>query len=178
MIRSLITALALLTLGACASTLDGPGAPAPAKPIDAERFYSGTWYEIGRVPMAITDGCVAGATTYTNYANGQVQVRDTCRVGSPTGREKAISGRGTIQDPGFDAKLRVRYWLVIVWDYWVLDRAEDYSWFISSDPTFTNLWIYTRDPEPSRALKDQIIRRASDLGYDVSRLEFPDEPAS
>ena len=34
---------------------------------------------------------------------------------------------------------------LITWDYWVLDHAEDYSWFISADPTFDKLWIYTRE---------------------------------
>ena len=73
-------------------------------------------------------------------------MRDTCQQDTPDGREKAIGASGTILDPGFNAKLRARYLGgLITWEYWVLDHAEDYSWFISSDPKFEKLWIYTRE---------------------------------
>jgi apolipoprotein D and lipocalin family protein len=76
-------------------------------------------------------------------------------------------------DPGTNAKLRVRYvGGLITWDYWVLDHAEDYSWFISADPTFDKLWIYTREV-PDAAERAALVARAAALGYDVSRLEFP-----
>ena len=65
---------------------------------------------------------------------------------------------------------------LITWDYWVLDHAEDYSWFISADPTFNRLFIYTRDL-PSEQQVRALTERARALGYDVSRLEFPAQPA-
>lgn len=174
-----IACLAALTTAACATAgaERDPGAPAPLKPVDAARLYTGTWYEIGRRPMSLTDGCVAGATTYERLDERRIKVRDTCRQGSPTGKEKAVNGAGYILDPGTNSRLRVRYFVVVNWEYDVLDHAEDYSWFISADPNFTNLWIYTRDPHPSAALKAELTARATTLGYDVSRLEFPEEAA-
>lgn len=173
-----VVALASLGLGACV-TAPSPSevrAPQPLKPIDAERLYTGRWLEIGRLPMRITDGCVAGASIYTLVEPTRVDVRDTCQVGTPEGKERAIGGRGEILDPGTNAKLRVKYLAgLITWDYWVLDRADDYSWFISADPTFDRLFIYTRDL-PSTAQRDRLVERASALGYDVSRLEFPAQP--
>lgn len=177
--RNLAVALALtgaLGTSACvtAPSPDQVRAPAPARMIDMDRFYEGRWLEIARLPMSLTDGCVAGATNYVQVSATRVDVRDTCQAGSPQGREKAIGGRGEILDPGTNARLRVRYLGgLVTWDYWVLDRADDYSWFISADPTFEKLWIYTREvpgPEERRAL----VARAAALGYDVSRLEFPD----
>ena len=173
----LIAAVGLiLTLAGCASLSgggSGPGAPQPLKSIDAERFYSGRWLEVARLPMGITDGCVAGATAYTLRDDGKVDVRDTCQVDTPQGRERAISGVGTFVDPGANAKLRVRYLWLIVWEYWVLDRADDYSWFISSDPSFEKLFIYTREV-PTEAQLADLVRRAAELGYDTDRLEFPE----
>ena len=172
----LIAAVGLiLTLAGCASLSgggSGTGAPRPLKPIDAERFYSGRWLEVARLPMDLTDGCVAGATAYVLRGDGKVNVRDTCRVDTPQGRERAISGVGTFVDPGANAKLRVRYLWLIVWEYWVLDRADDYSWFISSDPAFDKLFIYTREV-PTQAQLDALVQRAAALGYDTDRLEFP-----
>lgn len=167
-----------LILAACvtAPSMSETRAPQPLKPIDAERLWSGRWHEVARLPMKITDGCVAGASLYDFTAPTRVAVRDTCQVGTPEGREKAITGRGEILDPGRNAKLRVKYlWGFITWDYWVLDRAEDYSWFISADPTLDRLFIYTRDvPTPDQL--ERLTRRAGELGYDVSRLEFPALP--
>lgn len=148
-------------------------APQPAKPVDPERFYSGQWLEIGRLPMKLTDGCVAGATAYSRAEKGRIAVRDTCRDKTPTGKEKAIEGKGEILDPGTNAKLKVRYPFFITWEYWVLDHADDYSWFISADPKFKKLWIYTRKA-PTKAELDALIARAQALGYDTNRLEYPE----
>jgi len=155
-------------------------APAPSKPVDAARFYSGVWHEIGRRPMSITNGCVAGATEYHLKSPTTLDVRDTCHDKTPNGKIKAIGGPATILDPGENAKIHVSYRLFGPFkagvDYWVLDHADDYSWFISSDPTFKNLWIYTRDPDISPQLRQSLVERARGLGYDVTKLEFPAQP--
>lgn len=130
--------------------------------------------------MKLTDGCVAGATEYKLASPTRVKVRDTCTRGTPTGPVKAIGGPATILDPGRNAKLHVSYLffglIPIERDYWVLDHADDYTWFISSDPSFENLWIYTRDPHLDPGLRAQLVDRARALGYDVSKLEFPAQP--
>ena len=174
--RIAAAALALsLGLSACvtAPTADQVRAPQPTKAVDLDRFYSGRWLEIARLPMSLTDGCVAGATNYVVVNPTRVDIRDTCQVDTPQGREKSIGARGEILDPGTNAKLRARYvGGLITWDYWVLDHADDYSWFISADPTFNKLWIYTREV-PNADQRQRLVARAQALGYDVSRLEFP-----
>ena len=174
--RIAAAALALsIGVSACvtAPSPDAVRAPQPARPVDLERFYSGRWLEIARLPMRLTDGCVAGATNYVLVNPTRVDVRDTCQVDTPQGREKAIGARGEILDPGTNTRLRARYFGgLVTWDYWVLDHAEDYSWFISADPTFDKLWIYTREV-PDVAERQALVARARALGYDVSRLEFP-----
>lgn len=167
---------ALLTACVTAPSPTDYRAPQPAKAVEIERLWSGRWHEVARLPDRLTDGCVAGASIYTPVSATRIDVRDTCQVGTPTGPEKAIGGRGEILDPGTNAKLRVRYLGgLVTWDYWILDRAEDYSWFISADPTFERLFIYTREiPDPAETAR--LVERARALGYDVSRLEFPALP--
>jgi apolipoprotein D and lipocalin family protein len=175
----LTAALALTVavgLGACATSIPASQvrAPQPTKPIDLERFYSGQWLEVARLPMRITDGCVAATTDYVIVSPTRVDLRDACRQGGIDGRERAVGAAGVILDPGFNAKLRAPYFGgLLTWEYWVLDRADDYSWFISADPKFEKLWIYTRTP-PSPAQLSALVERARALGYDVSRLEFPE----
>src|SRR5690606_12931443 len=167
------------SLAACitAPLMSAVRAPQPLKTIDAERLWSGRWHEVARLPMKITDGCVAGASAYVFSPPARVAVRDTCQVDTPEGPEKAIEGRGQILDPGVNAKLRVRYfWGFVTWDYWVLDRGEDYSWFISAHPTSSRLFIHTRDLPTADQLA-RLTRLLGDLGYDLSRLEYPALPA-
>ncbi len=168
-------------LAACASTSGSAvRAPEPLKPVDAARLYDGVWREIGRRPMKLTDGCVAGATTYHRTSDTDVQVLDTCQSHTPTGKTKSIGGPARIQDPGRNTKLHVDYklfgFIEVGKDYWILDHDDDYRWFISADPQFKNLWIYTRDPRVSPEQKTALIERARTLGYDVSKLEFPAQP--
>ena len=175
--RALLIASSLITLGGCANLDSSASTLRPAQMVDAARFYTGTWYEIGRRPMSLTDGCVAGGTTYTPQGGNQMKVLDYCRAGSPTGKLKTIGGPGRIVDPGSNAKLHVSYrffgLIPVPRDYWVLERAEDYSWFISADPSFHDLWIYTRNPHPTQAEIAPLVARAKALGYDTSLLEFP-----
>ena len=84
--RALMTASCLFALAGCATTDVADSPLRPTVTIDAARFYTGTWYEIGRRPMKLTDGCVAGGTTYTPQGGTRVRVLDFCRDGSPTGK--------------------------------------------------------------------------------------------
>ena len=172
--------LAALSTTAVIAMTGKPAAPAPAKSVDADKLFTGRWAEIGRTPMKLTDGCVAGATTYSKISATRVNVRDTCQDKTPTGKEKAIGGPGKILDPGANTKLHVSYRVFGVFplgrDYWVLDHADDYSWFISADPAFKNLWIYARDPRIGHSEVASLVARAKALGYDTTKLEFPAQP--
>src|SRR6218665_3156587 len=99
MIRKLPVLFVALALAGCTTSMPSSGggnAPQPLKKIDAARFYSGTWLEGARRPMLITNGCVAGTTSYGGAKGTSVAVKDACREGNPAGREKSITGEGTI----------------------------------------------------------------------------------
>ncbi len=148
---------------------------APAVAQTDMSHYRGKWLEIGRTPMWLTDGCVAGYSIYKPGSSpGQVVIEDGCREGSPTGKLKTIEGIGTITDAKKTmAKMRVRYPLFITFNYWVLYNSPDKTWFISATPDMENLWIYSRSV-PSKAKLAVMVRKAKELGYDTSKLEFPE----
>ena len=180
-LRPYLYAAALAGLALCSGhALAEPAKAPPVKPVDAAKFYTGRWIEIGRRPMKLTDGCVAGATNYLPQGGVKVKVVDTCTDKTPPGKLKSIGGPGTIKDPGTNAKLHVSYRLFgffpVGRDYWVRDHDDAYTWFISSNPAFTDLWIYTREARPDPALVDSLVKKAAAMGYDVSKLEFPAQP--
>lgn len=167
--------IAAITFAGSSLWLNGDVAMAEPQVTYVERsHYSGTWLEIARTPMWITDGCVAGYTTYRPSASRNIfRIEDGCREGTPKGELKTISGIGTLEDAGTtNAKLTVRYPLFITFKYWVLYKSPDRSWFISADPKMENLWIYARKA-PSKARLATMVAKAKALGYDVRKLEFP-----
>lgn len=140
------------------------------KSIDPSRFYKGTWLEVARRPMWITNGCIAGTTSY-NYGPqpNQVHVRDACRKGS---EETVLDGAAEILDPGVNSRLMVRYNPLLSVEYDIVDHAPDYSWFIETSPTLDNVFIFTRK-RPSAKELTALVNRVKRLGYDTSDLEFP-----
>ncbi|KAA3510049.1 lipocalin family protein [Agrobacterium rosae] len=170
-IQSLTAAVAFSCLSA---SLIGEAKAEPAVAQTDRSHYQGKWLEIGRTPMWLTDGCVAGFTVYKpGNAPNQVLVQDGCREGSPQGKLKTIEGIGTLTDSKTTkAKLRVRYPLLITFNYWVLYKSPDRSWFISANPDMKNLWIYARSV-PSKSKLAVMVKKAKELGYDASKLEFP-----
>ena len=161
-----------LMVSACATVPVGAALhTAEAVPMS---HYSGTWREIARHPMTLTNGCVAGYTTYSaGAAPGKIAIEDGCHDKTPAGKLKSIHADGTLLDAGgANARLKASYPFFITYNYWVLYEAPDHSWFISVTPDMKNLWIYTRDIPSAEALK-LMVAKAQALGYDTSQLEFP-----
>jgi apolipoprotein D and lipocalin family protein len=168
-----------LALAGCATAGQGDGAaaPEPAKPIDAAQLYTGTWYEVARTPMHITDGCVAGTTEYVTGDTGELVERDACRMGAPEGKEKVIQGPVRILNPGQNTKIVVHYTVYgiipITRNYWLIDHGDDYQWFIFTNPAFTQVSVFTRAKQPGQARIAELTARLQSLGYDPKKLEYP-----
>ena len=167
-----IFAAVLVLSGSAASA--AVKAPEPAKPVDAASFYAGRWYEIGRTPLSLTDGCVAGYTDYLTNARGLYE-RDACRDKTPDGEEKVIGGPMRILNPGLNSKIHVTYHIIlglipINRDYWMLDH--DNGWFMEATSDMSFVDLYTRDPHPTQALVDRMTSEIRDMGY-TGKLEFP-----
>jgi apolipoprotein D and lipocalin family protein len=170
----------LLLLSGLAACATGPvtQAPQPLKPIDAAKFYTGTWYEIARTPILLTDGCVAGTTIFYHDPAGELIERDACHKGNPSGPEKVFKGVAHFDVPGDNTKITVDYklygFLPVTQHYWMLDHGDDYGWFIVSYPDESHVDILSRNPRPSDAQVAFWKKRVVELGYDPAKMEFPE----
>ncbi|RZJ41130.1 MAG: lipocalin [Brevundimonas sp.] len=172
MLRFSIIALSALALTACATLQRGPvgnaEVPQPGKPVDLNR-YAGLWYEIGRYENGFERGCEGVTAEYTLRPDGLVGVRNSCRQDGVNGEQKVSEGRARVVEGSQNAKLKVSFFgPFYVGDYWVLDRADDYSWSIVGEPSGRYLWLLSRTPRPSEAQRAVMNRRAQELGYDMS----------
>lgn len=146
--------------------------PQPAQPVALQR-YLGVWYEIARYDNGFERGLEGVTAEYRRRPDGLIQVVNTGRVGSPTGRARVAEGRAKIVEGSEGAKLKVSFFgPFFVGDYWVLDHAEDYAWSIVGEPSGRYLWLLARTPRPSPELLAAIQSRALELGYDSDLIRM------
>ena len=173
--KFVIIATLALALGGCATLSRGPvgnrAVPEPARSVEIER-YLGRWYELARYDASFQRGCEAVTADYSRNADGSIRVLNSCRQGSPDGKLKTATGKAKIADSQTNAKLRVSFFGPFYGDYWVLDRADDYSWAIVGEPSGRHLWVLARDARPAPATRSLLENRVKELGYDWSMVRI------
>jgi apolipoprotein D and lipocalin family protein len=174
-------ALALLAFTQGCSTLQkGPvgnaTVPQPAKPIEINR-YLGTWYELARYEAGFQKDCEAVTANYSLTSTTEIKVVNSCRKGSLDGKAQEAVGKAKIVKGSSNAKLRVSFFGPFYGDYWVLDRADDYSWAIIGEPSGRYLWLLHRKASPGASTLDAMIAKAKAFGYDTNLLRITKQPA-
>lgn len=173
---------AALALSACATLQRGPvgnsAVPEPARAVDLQR-YAGLWYEIGRYENGFQGGCEGVTATYTVRDDGLVGVLNTCRKDTLAGELTSIEGKAKVVPDSGNARLKVSFFGPFYFgDYWVLDHASDYSWSIVGEPSGRYLWLLSRTPRPSAEVRERILNRAQELGYDLSLIRPTQQPSA
>lgn len=166
--RTLILALAAFA-SACASQPVNrtSSTPLPVASVQTEP-YLGLWHEAARLPNWFERGCVAATAEYGLHDDGMLSVRNICtRADGST--EDAI-GRARRVGEGDEGKLEVSFFGPFWGDYWVVERADDYSWSIVSEPRGRYLWVLTRAERITPAERALFDARLRALGYDTSKL--------
>jgi apolipoprotein D and lipocalin family protein len=158
-------------LNACAALDKGPvgntAVPQPAKAVELDR-YLGRWYEYGRYEQSFQKDCEAVTADYALAKDGEISVLNSCRKGGVDGKASIAKGKAKVVAGSNGAKLKVSFFGPFYGDYWVLDRAEDYSWAIVGEPSGRYLWMLTRQAKPSPATAALLQARVKEMRYDWS----------
>lgn len=141
--------------------------------VDVDR-YAGRWFEIARFPNNFERGCAGVTAEYARREDGRLSVVNTCREAD--GEVRRAVGSARIVDTETNARLKVRFGAPFEGDYWVLDRAEDYSWALVGEPSGRFLWMLSRTATISDALKADLTSRLAARGYDTAALEWTVQP--
>lgn len=131
----------------------------------------GRWYEVARVPNALQNGCLAGASDWTPQAAGFAVVQ-SCRKDG--GALKTWKAKATVSDPRTNAKLKMSFFGgVVSQDYVVVEHRPEHGWLVLATANGKYLWLMSQKPVLPAAIKTQALARIRQLGFDVGRLEFP-----
>jgi len=145
--------------------------PTVTDSIDLQK-YSGKWYEIASYPMKFQKDCFCVTADYTLTDKGYVKVFNSCRKGSVTGKKKSITGKAFPVKGTNNVKLKVQFFWPFKADYWVIDKADDYSWAVVSGPSRKYLWILSRKPEMQKETWQGITDRLIINGFDTGKLKM------
>lgn len=141
--------------------------PLPVATIEPAR-YLGLWHEAARLPNSFEQDCVSATAEYGMRADGLVSVRNVCTQAN--GRTRDAVGRARIVGQNGEGKLKVSFFGPIWADYWVVERADDYSWSIVSEPEGRYLWLLVRAPRLDPQDRLLLEARMRSLGFDTSKL--------
>ncbi len=143
--------------------------PEPAKPVDLSR-YVGRWHEQARYEASFQKGCEAVTADYAAKPDGSISVVNSCREGATTGPLRTADATAKVVEGSNGTKLKVSFFGPFEGDYWVLDRAQDYSWSIVGEPSGRYLWLLTRSQRISEREYARLVARAQSLGYRTDLL--------
>jgi apolipoprotein D and lipocalin family protein len=114
--------------------------------------YSGTWYEIARLPMWFQRHCVDSKAIYTSRPDGTVGVHNECKTDS--GGLDQVDGVAAVVDQKTKARLTVVFDKFFArlfgssreGNYWILELDQDYRVAMVGTPDRRYLWILSRTP--------------------------------
>jgi apolipoprotein D and lipocalin family protein len=157
-----------LILSACSISQNPPKI---TDSVDLQK-YAGKWYEIASYPMSFQKDCFCVTADYTLTNKGYVKVFNSCRKGSVNGKVKSITGKAFPVKGTNNVKLKVQFFWPFKADYWVIDKAEDYSWAVVSGPSRKYLWVLSRSPEMQKETWQYITARLRENGFDLGKLKM------
>ncbi len=149
----------------------GQNFPTVTDSVDLKK-YTGKWYEIASYPMSFQKDCFCVTADYTLTGKGYIKVFNSCRKGSVNGKEKSINGKAFPVKGTFNVKLKVQFFWPFRADYWVIDKADDYSWAVVSGASRKYLWILCRIPEMQKENWQHITDRLVKNGFDPGKLKM------
>lgn len=131
--------------------------------VDLER-YSGTWYEIARLPNRFQSSCASDTQASYRARGADITVVNRCRTAD--GSIEQADGIAKVVAGSHGARLRVSFFRPFYGDYWILDLDPDYRWVLVGEPRRRYAWILARAPRLDAATLEALLARAAELGFD------------
>jgi apolipoprotein D and lipocalin family protein len=132
--------------------------------------YAGKWYEIARLDHSFERELTDVSANYRQQDDGSVEVINR---GFDTKRNEWREAIGKAKFTGDTnrASLKVSFFGPFYGGYHVvaLDQ-KDYRWALVAGPDRDYLWILARDRQLPPEIREQLLVRARELGFDTQKL--------
>ena len=148
----------------------------PVTPFELRR-YLGRWYELARIDHAADRGLTDSVTHHSLLPNGTLEIAR--RGFDPRqGRWRTATARARFAHDADSAHLLVSFVWPVRSSRAVFELDDDNQHALVSGPTHEDLWLLARTPTLRASVRAQLLERARDAGFDVSRLTWVDHRRS
>jgi apolipoprotein D and lipocalin family protein len=137
--------------------------------VDLKR-YTGTWYEIARLPNSFERKLKCITATYTLRDDGKITVLNKGHYISEPSKVNTASGVAWVPDKNTPAKLKVQFFWPFSGNYWIIYLEKDYKYVLVGDPTFKYMWILCREKKMDDDTYQMLLKKATENGFDIKPL--------
>ncbi|GAB3316226.1 lipocalin family protein [Haliea atlantica] len=159
--------LLTLLLMACTAVPEGI---APVPELDTER-YLGTWYEIARLDHSFERGLDSVTARYSRHPDGGLRVLNR-GYDSEAGEWQEAEGRARYAGDQPSGHLEVSFFGPFYSSYVIFELDPDYQYAFVSGYNRDYLWLLSRTPKVSEALRERFVDEARARGFAVEELQF------
>ena len=166
MIKSILVFVWLLLSGCV-------GIPENIKPVtgfDVEK-YLGTWHEIARLDHSFERGLTQISANYSKRDDGSIKVINR-GYNAENNEWKEAEGWAYFVDAPTTAYLKVAFFGPFYGSYIVFDLGDNYQYSLISGPDKSYFWILARTSTIDEQLKEILVKKAQQLGFDTSKLIY------
>jgi apolipoprotein D and lipocalin family protein len=129
--------------------------------------YLGTWYEIARLPVSFEKGLIKVTATYNSRSDGKVSVTNQ---GYKKGVKKVAHATAKFAGNPNVGHLRVTFFWPFSADYVIVALDANYRYAMVTSNSHKFLWILSRTPKLDKAIIDNLLAKAIELGFDATKL--------
>lgn len=167
--RFLIKYVCLLWIvGTCCCCSTIPKGVTPVAGFELNR-YLGTWYEIARFDFKFEKDLMHTTATYTLNANGSVHVLNK-GLNMKTKQWQSANGIAKFVKDTTVAQLKVSFFGPFYAGYNVIALDSAYQYALVCGNSTDYLWLLSRKTSIPENIKNEYMRLASNLGFDINRL--------
>lgn len=157
------------------------GLPKNVEPVQNFQLpnYLGKWYEIARLDHSFERGLQQVSAEYSMRDDGGIRVLNRGYSAEEKAWDEA-EGRAyfvnipTDKEPAV-GHLKVSFFGPFYSTYAIFELADDYNHAFVSGYNHDYLWLLSRTPIVSEALKQRFVERSKALGFDTQQLIFVDQ---
>lgn len=162
------SAIGVLVIAAFTSCRSIPKGAVAVKPFDIKK-YMGTWYEIARFDFKFEKNLNNTTAQYSLNEDGTVKVTNR-GYNYKTGKWKQATGKAKFVSDPQEAKLKVSFFGPFYAGYNVLAIDSEYKYALIAGQNLKYLWLLSREKKIPEKIKEDYLRLAKNLGFNVSNL--------
>lgn len=165
-LRKLLLPVLLVMLAACTEV---PQGITPVGNFQLER-YLGKWYEIARLDHSFERGLSDVSAQYRRNPDGSVEVINRGYSADKEAWKEAVGKAQFIGEPTLGS-LKVSFFGPFYGGYHIAALDDrDYRWALVVGPSRDYLWILARERNLPTDVREQLLAKAQQLGFDSKRL--------